>query len=116
MSTDDDHQPGQSLTRKVILRSSLWLGTITATAIIVACTVVFCFGVVIGRSIAGIAFNVPFIVYPVTWAWGVISVWRKHRSLKIAVTLTIIGVCGFALLPVLLYVVVILVVGGWQVK
>ena len=66
--------------------------------------------------LARLAFNLPFIVTPCVWVYGMIRCHSRHPSKGLMISLGVAGVALYALLPVILYAVVMWSSGGWNVK
>lgn len=62
-----------------------------------------------------IAFSTPPFVLMLVWIFGTIKAYRKYQSKKVAGFIAIVGMFFFFLFPILMFLIVILIVGGWNV-
>lgn len=67
-------------------------------------------------QVARLAFQLPFLVAPCVWIYGMIRCHRKHPSKGLMISLGVTGVALYALLPVILYAMVMSSSGGLNVK
>lgn len=109
------------LTWWLFARWSLSLSLITILSSIVSGVAFFYLIVVpVGHyfdiRLARLAFSLPFFVAPGVWVYGMIRCHGRHPSKGLIISLGVTGVALYALLPVILYAVVMSFSGGWNVK
>lgn len=105
----------------LFVRWSLSLSLITILSSVLAGVAFFYLIVVpVGHffdvRLARLAFQLPFLVAPCVWIYGMIRCHGKHPSKGLMISLGVAGVALYALLPIVLYAVVMSSSGGWNVK
>lgn len=101
---------------RLLIQLSVRLFAWTIASLTVFAVVVVSLASLTGLRLASLAFSAPFLIYPIVWFCGLYAVWRKHRSIAILASLTVVGVTGFIAMPFAIYMATILLAGGWRVK
>ena len=80
--------------------------------LLIAIPVAYVFDVPLARY----AFHIPFLIVPAVWTVGMVRCYRQIPSVSLMLALFISGIAFYAGMPAILFVIVIISVGGWNVR
>jgi len=105
----------------LLIQSSLYLAVMTLVSCIIA-NLIFWYGIVIPMGklfdvrLARFAFNLPLLIAPIVWGYGMLRFHSRFPSKSLMLSLGLVGVGVYTLLPFILYLAVMAYSGGYKIR
>lgn len=116
LENENIRKPTDVQTFQVVTRWSLGLLGISVGGSAVMITVLLFVNLLLPKPVlTGMAFSCPPLIQLVVWLSGTIKAYQKYKSMEVAAWLSAIGLFFFLMFPILMFFVVILAVGGWNI-